>query len=72
MDPDTAVFVIALQDANKELLFIQDILLITFLKLHLHHFSKIKSHKEVTKQWESRFFLLFSVDDRRIPIRTSD
>jgi hypothetical protein len=21
-----------------------------FLKLHLHHFSKIKSHKEVTKQ----------------------
>jgi hypothetical protein len=29
------------------------------LKLQLHHFSKIKSHKEVTKQYESKFFLLF-------------
>ncbi len=27
--------------------------------VHLHHFSKIKSPKEVTKQLESRFFLLF-------------
>ncbi len=26
-----------------------------FLKLHLHHFSKIKSHKEVAKQYESGF-----------------
>jgi hypothetical protein len=26
-----------------------------FLKLLLHHFLKIKSHKEVTKQRESRF-----------------
>jgi hypothetical protein len=25
------------------------------LKLHLHYFSKIKSHKEVTKQYELRF-----------------
>ncbi len=23
-----------------------------FLKVHLYHFSKLKSHKEVTKQWE--------------------
>ncbi len=30
-----------------------------YLKLHLHPFSKIKSYKEVTKQWESKFFLLF-------------
>jgi hypothetical protein len=29
-----------------------------FLKVHLHHFSKIKSHKEVTKHLESRLFLL--------------
>ncbi len=43
-----------------------------FLKLHSHHFSnKIKSHKEVSKQKESRVFLLFSLDDRRIRIRTS-
>ncbi len=35
-----------------------------FLKVHFHHFSKIKSQKEVTKQQESRFFLLFLLDDR--------
>ncbi len=39
-----------------------------FLKVHLHHFSKKKSPKEVTKQ-ESRFFLLFLVAVRRIRIR---
>jgi hypothetical protein len=37
-----------------------------FLKLHLHHFLKIKSH-EVTKQKELRFILLFLLDFRRIP-----
>jgi hypothetical protein len=43
MDPDTAIFVIDLQDANKKLkkkVFLFD--------GHLHHFSKIKSQKEVT------------------------
>ena len=30
-----------------------------FLKVHLHHFSKIKSQKEVTKQQESRFSYYF-------------
>ena len=39
-----------------------------YLKLHLHNFLKIKSHKEVTKQQESRFFVLFLLDDRRIRI----
>ncbi len=33
-------------------------------------FSKIKSQKEVTKQWESRLFLLFLLGDRRIQIRS--
>jgi hypothetical protein len=42
------------------------------LKVHLHHFSKIKSPTEVTKQQESRFFLLFLLDDRRIRIHPSD
>jgi hypothetical protein len=42
------------------------------LKVHLHHLSKIKSPKGVTKQEESRFFLLFLLDDRRIQIHTSD
>jgi hypothetical protein len=32
----------------------------------------MKSNKEVTKQKESRFFLLFLLDDRRIRILTSD
>jgi hypothetical protein len=44
-----------------------------FLKVHLHHFSKMKSQKEVTKQGESRFFLLLLGDRRiRIRIHTSD
>ncbi len=38
------------------------------MKLHLHNFSKIKIHKEVTKPC---FFLLFLPDDRRIRIRSS-
>jgi hypothetical protein len=37
-----------------------------FLKVHFHHFSKMKSPKEVTKQ---RFFLLFFLDEGRIRIR---
>jgi hypothetical protein len=57
MDPDPAIFVSDLQNC---------------LKVHLHNFSKIKSHKEFTKQWESMFFLLFLLDDRRIRIRISD
>ncbi len=43
-----------------------------FLKVHLHHFSKIKSHEEVTKQLESMLFLLFLLDNRRIRIHISD
>ncbi len=35
-----------------------------FLMLDLYHFSKIKNHKEVTKQYKSRFVLLFLFDDR--------
>jgi hypothetical protein len=38
-----------------------------FLKVHLHHFSK-KSQKEVTKQKESRFCLLFLLHDKSIRI----
>ncbi len=40
-----------------------------FLKLHLHHFSKIKIHKEVTKQQDLRVFLLFFLDNRWIRSR---
>ncbi len=44
-DSDLAIFVTDLQDANKKI-----IIAYYFLKVHLHHFSKIKSPKEVTKQ----------------------
>jgi hypothetical protein len=46
-DPVPAIFFIDLQDANKKLFFETVFKLIT---VHLHHFSKIKSQKEVTKQ----------------------
>jgi hypothetical protein len=55
----TCIFVIGLQDSNKKIIFCQSFAPYYFLKVHLHHFSKIKSQKEVTKQKESRFFLLF-------------
>jgi hypothetical protein len=45
-DPDPAIFVIDLQDANKKLIFVKKF----SAHLHLHHFSKIKGPKEVTKQ----------------------
>jgi hypothetical protein len=51
-DPDPHdIFVIDLQDANeKQFFFVTVFLPIPFLMVHLHHFSKIKSQKEVTKQ----------------------
>jgi hypothetical protein len=43
-DPDPALFVSDLQDANKKYFFL------LFLKVDLHHSSMIKSLKEVIKQ----------------------
>ncbi len=47
---------------------------LSFLFVHLHHFSKIGNHKEVTKPYESRFFLpcLLCIRRIRIQIRSSD
>jgi hypothetical protein len=45
MDPDPAIFVIDLQDANKN-----EFKKKFFAYVHLLHFSEIKSPKEVTKQ----------------------
>ncbi len=36
-----------------------------FLKLHLHNFSKIKNHKEVTKQWNQGFSYYFCLMIKR-------
>jgi hypothetical protein len=45
----------------------------SFLKVHLHHSSKINSHKAVTKQYKWRFFLIFLLVNGRtqIGIRTN-
>ncbi len=45
-DPDPAIFVIDLQDARKKQFFNTNFSTYYFLKVHLHHFSKIKSQKE--------------------------
>jgi hypothetical protein len=58
MDPDPDIFVLDIQYAN-------------FLKVHLHNFSK-KSQKEVTKQQEFRFVLLFLLGERRIRIQIQE
>jgi hypothetical protein len=46
LDPDPAIFVIDLQDASKIQIFNTIFSAYYFLKLQLHHFSKIKSQKE--------------------------
>ncbi len=48
-DPDPAIFVINLQEANKKN-DKKSFSAYFFLKIHLHDFSKIKSQKEVLKQ----------------------
>ncbi len=45
LDPDPAIFVIDLQDASKKQIC-YTIFSAYFLKVHLHHFSKMKSQKE--------------------------
>jgi hypothetical protein len=47
--PGHAFFVSDLQDANK-IYFLLYVLFSFLIKVHLHHSSKIKSHKEVAKQ----------------------
>jgi hypothetical protein len=46
-DPDPAIFIIDLQDTNKKLIK-KRFSAYYFLKVHLHHFAKIKGQKEVT------------------------
>jgi hypothetical protein len=49
MDPDPSIFIIDLQDAKKKLIK-KSFPAYYFLKVFLHHFSKIKNQKEVTNQ----------------------
>jgi hypothetical protein len=46
LDPDPAIFLIDLQDASKKQIFNTIFSAYYFLKVHLHHISKIKSQKE--------------------------
>ncbi len=57
--PDPAISSLTFQDGNKKLCFFQSFFRYYFLNLHLHNYSKIKSHEEVKKQWESRFSYYF-------------
>ncbi len=45
LDPDPAIFVIDLQDANKKLNILKKFSAYYFLNVHLHHFSKKKVKK---------------------------
>ncbi len=57
LDPDPAIFIIDLQHAGKKLIFSA----YYFLKVHLHHFSKIKSQKEsqnISNQGFSYYFCM--------------
>ncbi len=56
-DPDLAIFVIDLQDANKKLFF-KNVCLLLF-KVHLHYFSKIKSLKKSQKVEIKVFLIIF-------------
>jgi hypothetical protein len=47
-DPNPAISVIDLEEANKKLNFLYSFS--AYLTVHLHHFSKIRSPKEETKQ----------------------
>ena len=58
-DPDPAIFVIDLQDASKKLIFNTIFSAYYFLKVLLHHFSKVKRKKKVTKSSYQGFSYCF-------------
>ncbi len=59
LDPDPAIFVIDLQDASKKQIFNTIFSAYYFLKVHLHHFSKIKSKKESQNRRNKGFSYYF-------------
>ena len=58
--PDPAIFVIDLQDASKNKFFNKIFSAYDFLKLHLHHFSKIKIQKETQNSGNQGFLTIFA------------
>jgi hypothetical protein len=62
--PDTAFFVLDLQDANKNLFFcLEFFCILLFEGTFTSFFEDKKCHKEITKQQESMLFSLFLLDD---------
>jgi hypothetical protein len=60
-DPDPAIFVIDLQDASKKQVFNTIFSAYYFLKVHLHHFSKIKRQKESLNRMNQGFSYYFGM-----------
>jgi hypothetical protein len=60
LDPDPSIFVVNLQDANKKTNFLKSFSAYYFFKVHLYHFSKIKSQKEVKKKGIKVFLTIFA------------
>ncbi len=58
---DPALFVSNLQDENENNFYAY-----SFLKVHLYHFSEVKSHKEVTKTVEIKVFFIFSCENSQV------
>jgi hypothetical protein len=59
MDTDPAIYVIDLQDASKNKFFNTIFSAYYFLKVHLHHISKIKSGKESQNSMNQGFSYYF-------------
>jgi hypothetical protein len=49
-DPDPSIFILDLQDGNKKQIFTTSFSGYYFLEVLLHHYSKVKCQKEVTKR----------------------
>jgi hypothetical protein len=64
-DPDPAIFVIDLQDANKKLPYFLlkffCLLLFVYICVHLHNFSKLKSQKEPQNSRNQGFSYYFGM-----------
>ncbi len=60
LDPDPAIFVIDIQDANTKQIFYFIVSAYYFLKVHLHLFSKIKSQKESQNSRNQGFSSIFA------------
>ncbi len=58
-DPDPAIFVIDLQDANKKQFFFKKLSAYYSLKVHLHHFSKIKKVKKKSQSSRNQGFYYY-------------